>query len=418
MRHLVAIAGGSGITPIMSIVRSVLAVEAGSRVTLLYGNRTEESVIFADELARMVDGQLAGGWWSRHVIEARRGPAGCGDGAAWSGDAYFVCGPEAMMAAARVALMAGGVDAGRIREEKFSSPARRQEARVETAQPVTIRRAGVTLDVIVPAGATILDAGLAAGVPMALSCAMGGCGACAVTLTAGEVVMDEPNCLGPAERARGTILACVARPLVAVHGGGRSRERRPPAHEGPVRRDRAVAPGDPLLHPGGPPARGRQDRAQHGLVRPRTRRAPAPDPAAAGGALSCRSRRSARCSPATPPPCPTPSATCSPRSRATCPPAWSTRRPRPLWSARPPRATASTLAEARAHHRARLGLGARRQRRRSRARRRGRWLLDLWSQLRALGFTRERGFVVDDLIPFVAAADALVAHETQLLFSR
>jgi ferredoxin-NADP reductase len=210
-RHLVAIAGGSGITPIMSIVRSVLAVEARSRVTLLYGNRTEASVIFAAELARMEAGS-GGRLVVKHVIEAREGRLDAA-AAPMDGDAYYVCGPEAMMAAARAALLAGGVDGARIREEKFSSPARRQAAQVEVAQPVTIRRGGVTLDVIVPAGATLLDAGLAAGVPMALSCAMGGCGACAVTLTAGEVVMDEPNCLGPDERARGTILACVARPL-------------------------------------------------------------------------------------------------------------------------------------------------------------------------------------------------------------
>ncbi|MCA9676280.1 MAG: 2Fe-2S iron-sulfur cluster binding domain-containing protein, partial [Myxococcales bacterium] len=65
----------------------------------------------------------------------------------------------------------------------------------------------------VPPGSTILDAGLAAGVPMEFSCAMGGCGACAVDLRDGEVELDEPNCLSPEERARGRILACVARPM-------------------------------------------------------------------------------------------------------------------------------------------------------------------------------------------------------------
>jgi ferredoxin-NADP reductase len=210
-RHLVAIAGGSGITPIMSIARSVLAVEPRSRVTLLYGNRTEAAIIFKDELERMVAAS-GGRLVVRHVIEEREGRVDAGT-APMGADGYYVCGPEGMMAAARRALVAGGVDGGRIWEERFSAPARRQEARVESAQPVTIRRAGVSLDVIVPAGATILDAGLAAGVPMALSCAMGGCGACAVRLTEGEVAMDEPNCLAAEERARGTILACVARPL-------------------------------------------------------------------------------------------------------------------------------------------------------------------------------------------------------------
>jgi ferredoxin len=118
-----------------------------------------------------------------------------------------------MMAEARCALLARGIDGDRILEERFSAPARRQTSVAPTTQPVTIRRSGVAFDVIVRAGDTILDAGLAAGVPLKLSCAMGGCGACAVKLTAGEVAMDEPNCLGPTERASGTILACVSRPL-------------------------------------------------------------------------------------------------------------------------------------------------------------------------------------------------------------
>ncbi len=226
-RHIVAIAGGSGITPIMAIARAVLAVEPSSRVTLLYGNRDAASIIFAAELDRLA-ATSAGRLDVRHVLEDPHGRAGAaagrldrdtvaaqltaaGDLAA--GATYYVCGPEAMMAAARAALVDRGVAAELIREERFAAPARRQASQVAVAQPVSIRRAGVTLDVIVAAGATILDAGLAAGVPLKLSCAMGGCGACAVKLTAGEVAMDEPNCLGAADRAAGTILACVARPL-------------------------------------------------------------------------------------------------------------------------------------------------------------------------------------------------------------
>lgn len=215
-RHVVAIAGGSGITPIMAITRAVLDVEPASRVTLLYGNRDAASIIFGREL----DALAAGGRLRvQHVLESDGGRRldaatvaehldGCEDAAA-----FYICGPEAMMAEARQALVTRGVAADRIREERFSSPARRQASVAPSTQPVTIRRGGVSLDVIVRAGDTILDAGLSAGVPLKLSCAMGGCGACAVKLTAGEVAMDEPNCLGDAERASGTVLACVARPL-------------------------------------------------------------------------------------------------------------------------------------------------------------------------------------------------------------
>lgn len=229
-RHVVAIAGGSGITPIMAIARGVLAVEPASRVTLLYGNRDAASIIFAAELERL-RAEHGARLVIRHVLEDAGDLPGAAagrldaatiaaqlDAAGLDADAdadasYFVCGPEAMMAEARAALTTRGVAADRVREERFTAPARRQAGQATAAQPVTIRKAGVASDVIVPAGATILDAGLAAGVPLALSCAMGGCGACSVTLTAGEVAMDEPNCLSAPERARGTILACVARPL-------------------------------------------------------------------------------------------------------------------------------------------------------------------------------------------------------------
>jgi ferredoxin len=61
-------------------------------------------------------------------------------------------------------------------------------------------------------GATLLEAGLAAGAPMPFSCGVGGCGSCRVKLTSGDVELEEPNCLSEAERAAGYVLACVGRP--------------------------------------------------------------------------------------------------------------------------------------------------------------------------------------------------------------
>jgi ferredoxin len=69
----------------------------------------------------------------------------------------------------------------------------------------------------VAAGQTILEAGLAAGIDMPFSCAMGGCGACRVRLKDGNVEMEEPNCLSRAEREQGYVLACVGRPHGAVN---------------------------------------------------------------------------------------------------------------------------------------------------------------------------------------------------------
>lgn len=213
--HVVAIVGGSGVTPVMAIARG-LADAPAPRLTIVYGNRDRASIIFADELAALA---AAGRATVDHVLDDAGGPlteatiAARLDALELVDDArtqYLVCGPDPMMAAARTALTARGVDAARIREERFFAPTTATAA--TAAQPLTIRRGGVTTEAIVRPGATLLDAGLAAGVPLKLSCAMGGCGACAVKLVDGSVAMDEPNCLTAAERAAGTVLACVARP--------------------------------------------------------------------------------------------------------------------------------------------------------------------------------------------------------------
>jgi ring-1,2-phenylacetyl-CoA epoxidase subunit PaaE len=222
-RTLVLVAGGSGITPILAIARAVLGREPGGRVALIYGNRGDDDIIFRgvlDELAAAHGDRFA----IRHVLEEPRAIAATRGrldratvaaeldalGDRTTGADYYVCGPAAAMAAVRDELAARGVPAARVHEERFATAERKPRA--SSAQRLTLRVAGRVHDVVVPPDGTILDAGLAAGVAMPYSCAMGGCGACAVELTSGEVDLDEPNCLTPDERARGRILACVARP--------------------------------------------------------------------------------------------------------------------------------------------------------------------------------------------------------------
>jgi ferredoxin-NADP reductase len=219
--HVVLLGGGSGITPLFAIARSLLADPDGPRVSLLYGNRAREDVIFADAL----DGLAASHPLRFTVFHAlERGAAD------WSGrldetavhaalgalpdlDAalYFLCGPAPMRAAARRALEARGVDARRVREEVFSAPhAPAQHSAGD--ELVTLRVRGAERAVTVRAGETILDAATRAGVAMPYSCAVGGCGACQCRRVAGEVVMEEPNCLDADEREAGQVLTCVGRP--------------------------------------------------------------------------------------------------------------------------------------------------------------------------------------------------------------
>ena len=237
-RHLVLLGGGSGITPLMAITRAVLVREPDSRITLIVGNRSDADIVFRDELAALAAAH-PDALRLRHVLEepvalaATRGRLDEATVAAQL-DAldrvdlpteYFVCGPAPMMAAARAALLARGVAPAEIREERFASPARPPSSTPSAPQPVTLRRAGQERGVLVPPGTTLLDAGLGAGLAMPFSCAMGGCGACAVDVISGAVEMEEPNCLSADERARGVVLACVARPTgpctIALRGGSR-----------------------------------------------------------------------------------------------------------------------------------------------------------------------------------------------------
>jgi len=227
-RHLVMIAGGSGITPIMSILETILRLEDRSRVTLIYGNRSWKDVIFRDRLAALRDEvgdrlivdhvlEHAPEDWSggrglltRDVLEGRLDALGIQDDGL---QRYFLCGPTPMMQAAHEALQARGVAANRVAEERFTRPEEREGAKGSSeAELVMISRCGHEHGIQVEPGQTILEAALAAGIDMPFSCAMGGCGACRVRLTSGDVRMEEPNCLSRAELEQRYVLTCVGRP--------------------------------------------------------------------------------------------------------------------------------------------------------------------------------------------------------------
>jgi ring-1,2-phenylacetyl-CoA epoxidase subunit PaaE len=217
-RHLVMVAGGVGITPLISLAETVLRAEPASRITLLCGHRCEEEIVFRrrlEALAREFEPRLH----VRHALEATpagwQGLHGRLDGAQVLGttgtegvDGWFVCGPGPMMDGICAALTAAGVPGDRIRTERFAyaSPA---TMRVPD-RAADLRFAASGRRVRVRPGQTVLQAGLEAGVALPSSCTMGGCGACRIRKSSGTVVMGEPNCLSDAERASGWLLACCA----------------------------------------------------------------------------------------------------------------------------------------------------------------------------------------------------------------
>lgn len=234
-RHLVLVAGGSGITPIASIAETALRAEPGTRVTIVHGSRDPGDVIFGARLDALVAAHPGRGRIVRLLEDGAaalgsRARAGRPDAATLDAlvrelalttrlpgeDApqFFLCGPAAMMEVVKTTLFARGVPRARVHEERFRSPgsAPLDESLPTTPQLVTIRRAGAERTVTVAPGKTILEAATSAGVPLRSSCAMGGCGACKCRLTSGEVAMEEPNCLTDDERAEGLVLTCVGRP--------------------------------------------------------------------------------------------------------------------------------------------------------------------------------------------------------------
>ncbi len=229
----VFLAGGSGITPVASMLLTHVPRRSADRFTLVYGSRSPADALLRDELLALASSypdRLRVVWaFDAEAATFAEGKAHAGrlDAATIrklvkptskerAESIYYLCGPAPMMVAAEDVLANAGVAGARIRHERFSSPGRDHASdRLEEKKTVAlrVRMGGRSLDVLGSTEQTILDAGLAAGFPMPYSCAMGGCGACKVRVTAGETTMDEPNCLGEAEQREGYVLACCTRPL-------------------------------------------------------------------------------------------------------------------------------------------------------------------------------------------------------------
>jgi len=234
-REYVGFAGGSGITPVLSLLKTALELEPRSRFTLFYGNRVSAGIMFLEEIAALKDRyidrlsvfhfledeeeeiELFNGRLDRAKAEealAKLAPADV--------DAYFICGPGPMMDAIEEALDARGTEKTRILIERFTtgplSAAQAAAARAleEKAaglkMSVTLngRRMNVTFD---PANHSILDNVRAAGLPAPFACKGGVCATCRAKVIAGEVQMKVNYGLSAEEVAEGYVLTCQATPV-------------------------------------------------------------------------------------------------------------------------------------------------------------------------------------------------------------
>ncbi|MCY7315871.1 MAG: 2Fe-2S iron-sulfur cluster binding domain-containing protein [Rubrivivax sp.] len=231
-RHVLAVAGGSGITPILSLIRSVLTRDASTRVTLLYGNRKAASTMFKEELEDLKNRYLTRfvlhAVFSREVMYSplhggRLDAAKIATLLRLTGpvDEAFICGPHAMNNEAEAALLAAGLAPDHIHIERFGIPPSPADATLHAAREgdagtavITIVRDGLAREIGFGSGDdSILAASARAGLDVPYSCRSGVCATCRAKLISGRVRMDRNFALERDDIEAGFVLTCQAHPL-------------------------------------------------------------------------------------------------------------------------------------------------------------------------------------------------------------
>lgn len=219
--HLRLFAAGSGITPVMSILKSALDTSTGT-IALYYANRDRDSIIFDTELTELAQ-RYPHRLTIEHRLEDEHGLPTKDSIASFAADAVdgevFICGPAPFMSLVKNTLVTCGYDRHSIHIEEFRSldgdpfaPIAQLVTTDANASTVDITLDGDTHTLNWPADATLIDVMVNAGIDAPYSCREGECGSCACTLVEGTVNPGNTEALDPDDIADGYILGCQARP--------------------------------------------------------------------------------------------------------------------------------------------------------------------------------------------------------------
>ncbi len=235
-KEYVAFAAGSGITPILSIIKTTLLTEPKSSFTLVFGNRSKSTIIFKESLEALKD-KFINRFRIYHVLSREKSEVEINYGRIDAEkcsllfskvidtnncDEFFLCGPEEMIFSVRDYLTENGVSKERIHFELFTIPgqkgstAENMQKRVVESGPtsnVSVKLDGITFDFSLSFnGQSVLDAALQQGADLPYACKGGVCCTCKAKLLQGSVIMDENWGLEPDEVAAGFILTCQSHP--------------------------------------------------------------------------------------------------------------------------------------------------------------------------------------------------------------
>ncbi|TAE46063.1 MAG: ferredoxin--NADP reductase [Cytophagales bacterium] len=239
-RHLVLFAGGSGITPMFSILKTALSIEKNTKISLIYANKDNENIIFKNELESL-EKQYADRFKIITVLEKapffwNKGYKGYLDTAKIKkildslpkinirDTEFMMCGPQPMMKVIENAFKELSLPLDKLKKENFSlSPEESAEGKAKIDTTITandqegfevkVKYDGEEHTFKVPPQKTILEVALSLNIDLPFSCQSGMCTACLGRCVAGKVHLDEEDALTPKELAQGMILTCVGHPI-------------------------------------------------------------------------------------------------------------------------------------------------------------------------------------------------------------